>query len=212
MVKEKTSSSSKGSSSDSMMEITLPDGISPFLIPLSILVSALIISGAVLYGAGKIAGDNGSNTVAGATDTNAGTGTDTAESAGTVVRTFETFTEYDNEVCKEDGKPVVYLFSTTWCPHCQWIGATFDKWAKDNSDKVVAYHWEVDTNDNTLTSEVETSVPEDALAVYTKFNPNQSIPTFVFGCRYSRVGNGYESENNLDKERESFDKVVNEIV
>ena len=34
----------------------------------------------------------------------------------------ETFFEKKNaQICKEGGKPVVYLFSTTWCPHCQWV-------------------------------------------------------------------------------------------
>ncbi|MBU1200594.1 thioredoxin family protein [Patescibacteria group bacterium] len=136
----------------------------------------------------------------------------TLASPGDLVRQFETFDEYDSEICREDGKPVVYLFSTTWCSHCVWIKDTFDDWASENVDGVVAYHWQVDTGDNTLTEEVETGMPEEHRAVYEKFNPAGSIPTFVFGCRYSRVGNGYEQEDDLDKEMESFDKVVGEII
>ncbi|MBU1070847.1 thioredoxin family protein [Patescibacteria group bacterium] len=132
----------------------------------------------------------------------------TLASPGDLVRQFETFTEYDSEVCREDGKPVVYLFSTTWCSHCVWIKDTFDDWASENVDGVVAYHWQVDTGDNTLTEEVETGMPEEHRAVYEKFNSAGSIPTFVFGCRYVRVGNGYEREDDLDKEIESFDKIL----
>ena len=72
-------------------------------------------------------------------------------------------------------------------------------------------HWELDTNDNTLTVEVETEIPEEHNAVYEQFNPGGSIPTFVFGCRYSRVGNGFEAEDDLDMEREAFDKIIQEL-
>lgn len=105
-------------------------------------------------------------------------------------------------ICKEDGKPVIYLFSTTWCPHCKWISNTFDALAKEYVDagKIVAYHWELDTGDNTLTSAVETKVPDDANKIYAEFNPAGSIPTFVLGCKYSRVGNGYEAKQDLKAE------------
>ncbi|OIN95145.1 hypothetical protein CO015_00495 [candidate division WWE3 bacterium CG_4_8_14_3_um_filter_42_11] len=117
-------------------------------------------------------------------------------------------------ICKSDGKPVIYLFSTTWCPHCSWIKDTFDKVAKEyvEAGKIVAYHWELDTNDNTLTSEVETQVPTDAQAAYTKFNPDGSIPTFVFGCKYWRVGNGYESQSDLTSEETEFRALFDKLV
>src|SRR3990172_10780878 len=52
-----------------------------------------------------------------------------------------------------DGRPVIRLFSTTWCPHCQWIKETYERVAKEYADagKIVAYHWELDINDDTLT-------------------------------------------------------------
>jgi len=104
------------------------------------------------------------------------------------------FTDSGNDVELEDGKPVVRLFSTTGCPHCVWIMGTFDKVAKEYVDagKIVAYHWELNTGDDTLTEAVETAVPGSEDAVYKKFNPRGSIPTFVFGGKYYRVGNGFE--------------------
>ncbi|KKP69702.1 hypothetical protein A2X44_04050 [candidate division CPR3 bacterium GWF2_35_18] len=117
-------------------------------------------------------------------------------------------------VCKEDGLPVVYLFSTTWCPHCEWIKDTFDKVAKEymNAGKLFAYHYELDTKDDTLTSGKENNVPQEALNVYKRFNPNGSIPTFVVGCKYWRVGNGFEASQDLNAEekelRAIFDKVI----
>ena len=119
----------------------------------------------------------------------------------------------DAKICKENGKPVVYLFSTTWCPHCKWIKDTFDSTiAKYVSDgKIVAYHWQVDTNDNTLTPQVESQIPANAQAVYTEFNPEGSIPTFVFGCKYFRIGNGYEAQNDLASEVKEFDAVIKDL-
>lgn len=126
-----------------------------------------------------------------------------------------TFSEKaEANLCTEDGKPVVYLFSTTWCPHCQWIKDTFDevvnKYVADG--KIVAYHWEVDTNDNTLTSQKETVVPAKDLAIYKEFNPGGSIPTFVFGCKYSRIGNGYEQKQDLAAEKAEFEALIEDMI
>ena len=127
----------------------------------------------------------------------------------------ETFFEKKNaQICKEDGKPVVYLFSTTWCPHCVWVKDTFDKTVAEyvKAGKIKAYHWELDTNDNTLTSEKETSVPAAAQAVYQEFNPAGSIPTFVIGCKYFRVGNGFESQNDLNAEAAELKAAIDAVL
>jgi len=118
------------------------------------------------------------------------------------------------EICTEDGKPVVYLFSTTWCPHCVWVNDTFNSVAKEYVDagKIKAYHWEIDTNDDVLTSEKETVVPAEHLAIYREFNPNGSIPTFVFGCKYSRIGNGHERQNDLDAEAAEFRALIDSMI
>jgi len=118
------------------------------------------------------------------------------------------------EICTEDGKPVVYLFTTTWCPHCTWIKDAFDSLVGEYvaAGKIVAHHWEVDTNDDTLTADKESVVPPAQLAVYQEFNPRGSIPTFVFGCKYFRVGNGYESANDLDAEVAEFKAVIEDLL
>ena len=68
---------------------------------------------------------------------------------------IKTFSKVDNDICEEGGKPIIRLFSTTRCPHCVWIKDTFDKVALEyvKEDKIVAYHWELDVRDNTLTLE-----------------------------------------------------------
>lgn len=125
-----------------------------------------------------------------------------------------TFEMQDDELCAEDGKPLVILFSTTWCPHCKWITDTFESVVKEYVDKglIAAYHWEIDINDDTLTEEVETEVNPDHMAFYTKYNPKGSIPTFVFGCKYTRIGNGYESQDDLVAEEAEFRAVIEELV
>lgn len=120
----------------------------------------------------------------------------------------------DAQILKENGKPVIYLFSTTWCPHCQWISETFDKVVKEyvDSGKIKAYHWEIDINDNTLTAEKETKVPDKDLAIYQEFNPQGSIPTFVFGGKYFRTGNGYEAQKDLVSEEAEFKVVIDDLL
>jgi len=136
---------------------------------------------------------------------------DTAPEGG-----FTTFKSNDPNagICVGDGKPIIFEFSTTWCPHCKWIKSTFDETVKDyvDSGKIVAHHWELDINDDTLTAEVETSVPGSDLGVYQKFNPGGSIPTYVFGCKYYRIGNGYESQNDLASEEKEFMEVIEHLI
>jgi|SaaInlV_150m_DNA_3_1039698.scaffolds.fasta_scaffold07011_2 thiol-disulfide isomerase/thioredoxin len=119
-----------------------------------------------------------------------------------------------DEVCtNEEGKPYVILFSTTWCPHCTWIKETFDSLAgEDFASEISLQHWELDTGDNTLTSKVETEVPSDLLAMYNNYNPQGSIPTYVFGCQYSRQGNGYESQDDLEAEFADFELIINKLI
>ena len=90
-----------------------------------------------------------------------------------------TFYNSGDEICTdEDGKPYVILFSTTWCPHCSWILETFENLVdEDFASQVNIQHWEIDINDETLTEEVETSVPPELMSLYAKYNPGGSIPT-----------------------------------
>lgn len=122
----------------------------------------------------------------------------------------------DPVACTENGKPVVELFSTSWCPHCQWISATFDKVAKEyaNSGKITAYHWLLDTKEDTLTGKIYSSIPQAEMDIYQKFNPEGTIPTFVFGCKYYRIGNAYENEGDagIPKEEAAFRAVIDALL
>ncbi len=122
-----------------------------------------------------------------------------------------TFSMSGDDICTDSsGKPYVILFSTTSCPHCQWIKDTFDSLAnEDFANEINLQHWELDTNDNTLTSNVETSVPSNIGSLFSKYGGGY-VPTFVFGCSYTRVGNGYESQNDLDAEKAEFKRIIEE--
>ena len=124
------------------------------------------------------------------------------------------FTTTEEEICRVEGKPVIRLFSTSWCPHCAWIKNTYDKVTKEYQDqgKIVAYHWEVDTKDDLLTTAKEGEVPGKELEVFKQYNPDGSIPTFVFGCKYVRIGNGYEQQDNLAAEEQEFRLVIEDLL
>ena len=125
-----------------------------------------------------------------------------------------TFQVADNKVCTEDGKPVIRLFSTTWCPHCKWIKDTYDSTVKEyvDQEKIVAYHWEFDTGDNTLTEQVEEAVPDAEQVIASQFNPEGYVPEYVFGCKYYRIGNGYESKQDLAAEEAEFRAVIETLI
>lgn len=127
---------------------------------------------------------------------------------------IETFESVSGDICTEDGKPVIRMFSTSWCPHCQWISDTYDAVVKMYTDEglIVAHHWEIDTGDDTLTSQEEQGIPDAELSVFTAFNPQESIPTFVFGCKYYRVGTAYEQVDDLESEAAEFMAVIEALI
>jgi foldase protein PrsA len=132
----------------------------------------------------------------------------------TVQPGIQTFSLRAGEVCRENGKPVVRMYSTTWCPHCNWVKDTFDSTMKEYVDRglIVARHWQVDTEDDTLTSFKEDFMPQTEKAVYQDFNPSGGVPTFVFGCTYYRIGTGFEKEDDLAAEKREFVAVIEKLL
>lgn len=131
-----------------------------------------------------------------------------------VIGNIGTFSKTDGEICKQDGKPIIRLFSTSTCPHCIWIKDTFDKVAKEyvNKGKIKAYHWVMDQGDDILTTAKESQVPDSEMQVLAKFDVDGYVPAFVFGCQYFRIGTGYESQNDLKKEEAEFRKIIDELL
>ena len=123
-----------------------------------------------------------------------------------------TFKQTGDDICKESNKPVVILFSTTESQHGIWISETFDFIVNGYNEKIAAYHWELDTGDNTLTEAVETGIPKTALDIFKKYSPKTAVPAFIFGCRYARIGNGYEAENDLEAEEKEFRIIIEKLL
>ena len=138
---------------------------------------------------------------------------DTSSIAPSEIRTFQLLPG-ETSICTEDGKPIIRMFSTTTCPHCRWINDTFNGVMNEymSAGKIVAYHWDADLGNNQFTPERETVLPESEIAILRNANPEMSVPTYVFGCKYWRVGNPYESTNDLDAEAAEFKAVIEKLL
>lgn len=128
--------------------------------------------------------------------------------------TIQTFQETGDALCTDDqGKPIIRFFATSWCPHCKWIKETYMGVMRRYVDegKITAYLWEVDTNDDLL-RKGDQPIPTSEEQIFKRYNPQGSIPTFIFGCEYYRVGNGYEQQDNLAAEAAEFHAVVDKLI
>lgn len=175
-----------------------------FLVPISIVLAGIMVSGGILAAQKKneeAAGD--------------------VESAETVDTTASALTEgtfkyYDGtELLMEDGLPVVVLFSTETCSHCSWIADTFDNVAKEYQDsgKVKAYHFNYTSEGivDTLSGEVYDTIPTEIDNLITVYGEGY-VPTFIMGGKYFRVGNAYESADDLASEEKEFRRVIDLVV
>jgi thiol-disulfide isomerase/thioredoxin len=117
-------------------------------------------------------------------------------------------------VCDHEEKPVIRMYSTEWCPYCEWVGSAYDRVAKQYIDegKIIAYHWKYGNDgwDNTLTQEREEEIPITELDIFDEFNPENSVPLFVFGCKYYRIGN--RNDQDLLAEEKEFRAVIDALL
>lgn len=89
--------------------------------------------------------------------------------------TIGNFSISEDEICKEDGKPIVYFFGSEGCPHCRWEHPIIEEVAK-KFEGYISFHNNM--NDSEKDSEV-----------FSKYSTG-GIPTLVLGCKYYRVGSG----------------------
>jgi len=92
-------------------------------------------------------------------------------------QTIGGFSVSNDEICKENGKPVVYFFGSNSCPHCLWEHPIVTK-VMDQFKDLVSFHNNMDSKDD-----------QDILKKYS----TGGIPTIVLGCKYYRVGSGENS-------------------
>lgn len=88
--------------------------------------------------------------------------------------TIGNFSVGKNDICKENGKPIVYFFGSKSCPHCVWEKPILEK-VIQNFEGYISFH-------NNIDSDTDSSI-------FSQYS-NGGIPTLVFGCKYYRVGSG----------------------
>lgn len=88
--------------------------------------------------------------------------------------TIGNFSVSDDEVCEEEGKPIVYFFGSESCLHCSWEHPIIEGVAQKFGSDIV-FHNNMDSNEDR--------------DVFQKYSTG-GIPTLVLGCKYYRVGSG----------------------
>jgi len=100
------------------------------------------------------------------------------------------FTKLTNEeICKENGKPIVYFFGSTSCPHCIWEHPVLEEVVQEFGD-YISFHNNMDSQND--------------MDIFSKYSSG-SIPTLVLGCKYYRVGSG--ENDGEEKEKTTLTKL-----
>lgn len=188
------------------MENNKEKNLNAFLVPVSIVVAGIMVSGAI-FAAQK---GKTSEEVAGAETEQ------TQETEDVVVNesTNGSFSyEEGTELYLEDGKPVVALLSTKTCPHCVWVGDTYNSVVKEYQDagKIRGYHFDFTSDGVEESINGATELPSELEALYQKYSGGY-VPTFIIGGKYYRVGNAFESEDDLVKEAEELRRIIDQVL
>ncbi|MDO8481104.1 MAG: peptidylprolyl isomerase [Nanoarchaeota archaeon] len=117
------------------------------------------------------------------------------------------FTETDDELCEESGKPVLRMYVSSSCASCAQMETLLQTLAQND---FVVKVWELDTGDNRATVEKEAGLDPEEFAILKKYNSGGAVPAYVLGCKYVRLGNAY-SAMNLTAEREELAPVLDDI-
>ena len=68
------------------------------------------------------------------------------------------------------------------------------------------------SRDDLLTEAVETEVPRSYLDIGKRRDPEGHLPYFNFGCRYERIGTGYEESDDLAAEASEMMRVIEALL
>jgi thiol-disulfide isomerase/thioredoxin len=78
-----------------------------------------------------------------------------------------------------EGRPDVYFFGTTWCPHCNWERPIFLNVTAKFSGFI-----------NTKVTEIDLEQPPVEMEIFKHYSTEGQIPLIVIGGKYFRVGSG----------------------
>lgn len=128
---------------------------------------------------------------------------------------FPTFYRTGFEACtNDDGKPIIFMFSSSSCSHCEWSGEIFDFLVKYYmaGGFIEAHHYDVITGDDLLTEEIETEIPPAHIALKERGDTEGLVPYFNFSCNYERIGTGYEKTDDSVAEAAEFRQVIDLLI
>jgi len=90
-------------------------------------------------------------------------------------KTLGDFEVTGNELCSEDGKPIVYFFGSETCPHCKWEHPVMQKVVTQFTD-YISFHDNMDSQND--------------LEIFSQYSAEGYVPATLIGCKYFRVGSG----------------------
>jgi len=88
--------------------------------------------------------------------------------------TIGNFSASKDEVCQEEGKPIIYFFGSQGCGHCSWEHPIIEDVALKFKENIV-FH-------NNMDSQAD-------MDIFSKYSTG-GVPALVLGCKYYRTGSG----------------------
>ena len=100
----------------------------------------------------------------------------------------------DQEICRENDKPIVYYFGSQNCPHCVWEYPLIKEVTAKFGDKI-SFH----DNMNEIKDK----------EIFSKYSDG-GVPLVVLGCRYYRLGSG--EQIGEQKETEVLTNLIQQLI
>ena len=128
---------------------------------------------------------------------------------------FPTIYKSGFDVCTNiGGQPVVFLFTSSYCSHCEWLGKIYDVIVKDyiEDGRIEAHHYDIHSKDDLLTEEIETDISDEIYELFTHGSPKELVPYINFSCKYERVGTGYEKTQDTEAEGQEIMDVIETLI
>lgn len=120
---------------------------------------------------------------------NGGT-TDNCSAKKKIETAMGNFKSKNIDICKENGKPIVYYFGSKYCPHCSWESPILRE-VIEKFGNTISYHEIIDSKDY-----------EDIFNDYSE----GGIPLIVVGCKYYRIGSGEQA--GIESEKQTLTKLI----
>ncbi len=99
------------------------------------------------------------------------------------------FKETENEICQEEGKPIIYFFGRASCPYCTWEHPIFEK-AMAKFAGLISFHNNMDDQET----------DRDVWNEYSAISKG-AVPFMVLGCRYTQRGSGDQKAGEAQEEK-----------